>query len=324
MLVIANWDEIYENNRTRDMKDMKWVPVPNTHDGDGYTELLDHEDGAAHFAAWVVMLQLASRCGMRGTLLRDNGRAYDSASISRRTRIPRGVIDQAIPRLLLIGWLRWEGETPNPYIDASDDDESCYEIPQEGAGKLRAGCGQPAGAAHPTDEGKERKGREGKGKERKEYSPPFEKWWSSYPRKEGKQEAYRVYRQLVSRLSRDSRLPSVVEGDLLVAVETYAKSPRARHSDRDFIPLPATWLSEGRYEDDPVEWNRPLNRDPKTAPSPPLEQVRSQDATVDRNVQRGKFYKPFVRAHGRAPDSDAELDAWIEKQVKQMKEVANA
>ncbi len=34
---IRNWSENFENNRTRDLKEMKWIPVPNKHDGDGYT-----------------------------------------------------------------------------------------------------------------------------------------------------------------------------------------------------------------------------------------------------------------------------------------------
>ena len=32
---IKNWDERYENNRSRRVKDLQWVPTPNHHDGDG-------------------------------------------------------------------------------------------------------------------------------------------------------------------------------------------------------------------------------------------------------------------------------------------------
>jgi hypothetical protein len=37
---IVDWDELFENSRTRQMKKMTWVPLPNKHDGDGYTELM--------------------------------------------------------------------------------------------------------------------------------------------------------------------------------------------------------------------------------------------------------------------------------------------
>ncbi len=61
MLRIRDWSKLYENNRTRELKRLDWVPVPNRLDGDGYTELLDHPDGGLHYAAWIVMVQIASR-----------------------------------------------------------------------------------------------------------------------------------------------------------------------------------------------------------------------------------------------------------------------
>ena len=42
---ISGWDKHFENNRTRELKFLSWVPFPNKHDGDGYTELMDHKDG---------------------------------------------------------------------------------------------------------------------------------------------------------------------------------------------------------------------------------------------------------------------------------------
>jgi hypothetical protein len=34
-------------------------------DGDGYTELVDHDDGAAHLGAWCAIVQIASKCDPR-------------------------------------------------------------------------------------------------------------------------------------------------------------------------------------------------------------------------------------------------------------------
>lgn len=140
---IAAWDTHFENNRTRALKHMDWVPVPNQMDGDGYTELLDHADGAAHFGAWVALVEVASRCNPRGTLVRtipQEGavsphppaghpgtllRAHDFASLSRITRIRPEVFAEAIPRLIQIGWLTSE-------VVASSTDTA---IRQEGAGR---------------------------------------------------------------------------------------------------------------------------------------------------------------------------------------------
>lgn len=114
-LQITDWDKHYENNRTRDLKQMTWVPMPVKHDGDGYTELLDHPNGAAHFGAWCALVQVAARCGTRGTLLRGGGMAHDPGSLARMTRIPEKVWLEVLPRLVSIGWI--EG----------------YEIPQGSA-----------------------------------------------------------------------------------------------------------------------------------------------------------------------------------------------
>jgi hypothetical protein len=115
MIEIVGWDKNYENNRTRDMVKMQWVPIPNRLDGDGYTELVSHPNGPAHFGAWCALLAVASRCGKRGTLLRDGGQPHDEASLERITRIPAETWRAALPRLVTIGWI------------------TGYEIPQEGA-----------------------------------------------------------------------------------------------------------------------------------------------------------------------------------------------
>ena len=43
---IRDWQRHFENNRTRELKVMAWVPVPNKMDGDGYTELVTHPSSA--------------------------------------------------------------------------------------------------------------------------------------------------------------------------------------------------------------------------------------------------------------------------------------
>lgn len=163
---IADWGRHYENNRTRDMVHMSWVPMPNRWDGDGYTELMDHPNAASHFGAWCLLVQVASRCEPRGSLLRQSrtllreprtqvrrgsypqSYPHDAESLSRMTRLPAEVFEEAIPRLVSIGWL-----------------EELEIIPQEGAATPQEGAVIP----HPSAEGTERNGTERKeGKERRE------------------------------------------------------------------------------------------------------------------------------------------------------------
>lgn len=118
---IKNWNEFYENNRTRKMKFMQWVPVQNKHDGDGYIELISGEDGAEILGAWLVVLQVASKCAIRGTLVRSSGHPHDSASISAITRIPQQSIQKALEKCSSrsVGWLE--------VFDIPEVASSCHE-----------------------------------------------------------------------------------------------------------------------------------------------------------------------------------------------------
>jgi hypothetical protein len=135
---IVDWSEHFENNRTRELKHLNWVPVPNKLDGDGYTELIDHPDGASIYGAWVACVLVASRCDPRGTLLRAGQKDHNSASLSRITRIKAKWFDLMFERAVSIGWI-----------------EVC-ENPAGGCENLAAGCLEQKGI-----EGKEQKGIEG-------------------------------------------------------------------------------------------------------------------------------------------------------------------
>ena len=155
---ITDWSKIYENNRTREMKHMAWVPVPNRMDGEGYTELVNHPNGAAHLGAWLAILEIASRCDERGTLLRGNGRPHDAASFSTVSRLPVEIFKEVIPRLLDIGWMSVEVEK-----------QSTCTIPQLPAEKPQANAEIPQVG---DQERKERKN----GKNRTEATAPKAKW----------------------------------------------------------------------------------------------------------------------------------------------------
>jgi hypothetical protein len=125
---VRDWSKHFENNRTRELKELRFVILPNKHDGDGYTELLDHPNGAAHYGAWCSIVQVASKCDPRGTLLRDGARPHDSSSLSRLTRIPKEIFDEALPRLISVGWLSSESAEGT---EQSQQTQADREIPQE-------------------------------------------------------------------------------------------------------------------------------------------------------------------------------------------------
>lgn len=166
---IKGWDDNFENHETRKLKNLLWIPVPVKQDGDGYTELLEHENGAAHLGAWIAIVELAAKCKPRGQLIRRDNRPHTSRSIGRITRISPDVLGEAIPRLVQIGWLK----------------EVTVNLP-EGRQEV------PEGRENPLDEGSE--GKEGseltnssesvKSKRKKKSKPEtdgaFEEWWKYY------------------------------------------------------------------------------------------------------------------------------------------------
>jgi len=123
---IRDWDRHFENHKTRILRRVLWVAIPNKLDGDGFTFLMDHADGAAHYGAWLALVLIASKCDPRGWLVRDELRAGDFRrtppeggatlkyvakiphsidDLARLSRIAPNVLRAAIPRLMRIGWL---------------------------------------------------------------------------------------------------------------------------------------------------------------------------------------------------------------------------
>lgn len=43
----------------------------------------------------------------------------------------------------------------------------------------------------------------------------------------------------------------------------YAESPQGKRTDKNYIPYPASWFNDARYDDDPSEWNQAGNRSPR-------------------------------------------------------------
>lgn len=152
LLVIRDWTDLFENNRTRELKKLDWLPLPNDLSSDGYTELITHRRGPSHFAVWIVLLQMASRCEPRGFLIRSNRVAHDFASISRVTRMPVKLIAEAVERLLAIGWLETKelsDEISHPAAPKPQEtDASRARVPE---GKERREGVAPT-CAHPTAE----------------------------------------------------------------------------------------------------------------------------------------------------------------------------
>lgn len=69
----------------------------------------------------------------------------------------------------------------------------------------------------------------------------FNQFWEVYPRKVGKQAARKAF----------DKLPASVLPKLVPAVEAQKKSYQWTRDGGQYVPHPATWLNQGRWDDDP-------------------------------------------------------------------------
>lgn len=287
MYRIVDWDKYFENNRTRELKKLTWVPIPNKQDGDGYTELMDHPDGVVHYGVWCAIVGVASKCDPRGTLVRDGARPHNEASLSRMTRIPAAVIRAAMTRLVeTIGWVEIIPDPPTSNGVATISHERAALEPHRHAARS-----QDSALKGIEEKGIEEKGTEfslanepvtakvdgreyaagaSNGKPPKQprpYTADFERWWEIYPRKVKKETAFPEFEKAVKRIGIQRQLLPIEALDWLMKVtRIYAECREGK--DPTKTPHPPTWLHGGRYDDDQATWRQPdISDNPRAAAS---------------------------------------------------------
>lgn len=103
---IRRWSEIFENSQSRQYQKLTWTPLPNKHDGKSYRRLISMADGPALYGAWVLLVQVASKCPQRGVLADDDG-PLDTEDLSHKTGAPAELFAKAFEALThpKIAWL---------------------------------------------------------------------------------------------------------------------------------------------------------------------------------------------------------------------------
>jgi len=74
------------------------------------------------------------------------------------------------------------------------------------------------------------------------YSPLFLNFWSKYPNKTGKGAAWKSWKKIKS--------PSTMMDIIITAIKEQSKSEKWRKDNGQYIPNPATWLNQCRWEDE--------------------------------------------------------------------------
>lgn len=102
----------------------------------------------------------------------------------------------------------------------------------------------------------------------------FTRFWDAYPRKVGKDAAWRAWQK---------RRPSAeLLGAMLQALEWQGRSPDWLKDRGRFVPHPATWLNQGRWQDEPSDATTPIVSDNT------VQNLASQSEAL-RLIEQGAF-----------------------------------
>lgn len=168
---IKKWDEFYENAESRKIKNCRYILVPNKQDGTGFGRMASQKNRTDLFAAWILILQVASKCDPRGILASSDGIPVSPEDLEFKTRFPAKIFRDAFDFFSRpdIGWLEFSEISQLPgNLPVHPDD-------------------LPANQDSIRIEGKgiEGKGTEGKGREQSRpdkpgRSPDFNNAWNDF------------------------------------------------------------------------------------------------------------------------------------------------
>jgi len=111
-LRIKDWDKLYENSRSRQVENARWIAISNSFDDDIYCELVEEDDGPAMVGCHLGIIKVASKCHPRGTLNKSTGQPHTSTSLARILRFPEPLVAKTVLYLVNCGFM--EDDSPQP------------------------------------------------------------------------------------------------------------------------------------------------------------------------------------------------------------------
>jgi len=118
----------------------------------------------------------------------------------------------------------------------------------------------------------------------------FQTFWQLYPRKVAKKLAEKSWK----------RLSQAEQTEVLEALPNHVEYWRLKETDKEYIPHPATWLNQGRWEDE-------LDLTPKEVKKPSLPWYSTDELTLAKCKELG--LTPY------AGESFSQLRARISAQI---------
>lgn len=108
---VRDWSTHFENSQSKKYRTISWVPLPNKHDGKSFRRLMRMPNGLTIYGAWVLIVQIASKCPTRGVLADSDG-PLTADDISLKCDAPTELIADALRVLSspAVGWLEVQSE----------------------------------------------------------------------------------------------------------------------------------------------------------------------------------------------------------------------
>lgn len=123
----------------------------------------------------------------------------------------------------------------------------------------------------------------------------FDAFWAKYPRRVGKDAARKAYASALKRITGDDG-PAVILAALSAQLEGW--------TDAQFIPHPATWLNQGRWQDD-IEPPTGAPRDP-TRPHGGPASAASDPRRANTESRRRAWIEAAAERSGQFPGGSRE------------------
>jgi hypothetical protein len=123
----------------------------------------------------------------------------------------------------------------------------------------------------------------------------FNEFYTLYPRKQGRRAAEKSWQ----------RLSSQEQQDALEALPNHIEYWKLKQTEKDFIPHPATWINQGRWEDE-------LDMEVKKNKKPDLPWYSSEELTTKKAQE--------VQCPAYAGEGWQQWRARISQKIKQLEE----
>lgn len=119
---IKQWDDVFEDYRSREVKRLRFLPFDLTRNSEAYRMLVSSRKGVEAYGVFWALVLVAARCPVRGVLADERGRSLSVARLAIKTGMSAEAIEDAIATLGNedIGWLV-RVQCPHPAGDAVSD-----------------------------------------------------------------------------------------------------------------------------------------------------------------------------------------------------------